>query len=551
VYRRLSNVLWLTRSRAVLAACVLVLLCSGCARRIDLAAVLREANAAYAQGDYARAAWLFHTLKQRRVLQDNAALRVSLGACYLKLGWLPYAGGEFSRAIEFERTNATAWLGLGTVYAHTNDQRKAIDCYLQAQQFEPKNAALYRKLGNALFAIKEYAQAADHYLYACSLGDENDALFATVGHCYERTYQWQKAVNAYLKAYALNRRNTYVVLRLAVLYRDQFNNMVQMKVYYDILRKINPQVAHAEARAFEDRLRTALVSNPLFATGGATSAAPTRASGATNAVTLLSHDQQQSQAAADHYEKLARVSILNDDAKGALKYFTHAFSNDTTRVHYLKEIAGLYEKSFQDLSTALTFYEQYLAAYKDKNEPEFDQMVSYVRALRDRYVQQDAERQRRQAEDEQRVREETERRQQAEAERLTQYEVAKTSAETYNSLLDEGTRCMRNESLDLERARQAYQKAIALDAKVPNAYYNLGLVYLRMTNFVQSIPYFEKALEQDKTFADAHLALGMAYERQRQIPSAIEHYQLYLEVAPNGAHADAVRDWVTRHAGAQ
>jgi len=534
----------------VLVACALVLLCGGCARRIDLAAVLREANAAYAQGDYARAAWLFHTLKQRRVLQDNAALRVSLGACYLKLGWLPYAGGEFSRAIEFDPTNATAWLGLGTVYAHTNDQRKAIDCYLQAQQCDPKNAALYRKLGNALFAIKEYAQAADHYLYAASLGDENDALFATVGYCYERTYQWQKAVNAYLKAYALNRRNAYVVLRLAVLYRDQFNNMVQMKIYYDILCRINPQVAHAEARAFEDRLRTALVSNPLFAPG-ATSAVPARADGTTNAVPLLSPAQQQRQATADHYEKLARRSVLNDDAKGALKYFTCALSNDPTRVHYLKEIAGLYEKSFQDLSTALKFYDQYLAAFKDKNDPEFDQMVSYVRALHDRYVQQDAERQRRQAEEEQRVREETARRQQEEAARLTQYEAAKESAETYNSLLDEGARCMRDESLDLERARQAYQKAIALDPKVPNAYYNLGLVYLRMTNFVQSIPYFEKALEQDATFADGHLALGMAYERQRQIPNAIEHYQLYLEVAPKGAHADAVRDWVTRHAGAQ
>jgi tetratricopeptide (TPR) repeat protein len=543
-------VMWLTRPQVVLAACVLALLCGGCARRIDLAAVLRKANAAYAQGDYARATWLFRTLKQRRDLQDNAALRISLGACYLKLGWLPYAGGEFSRAIEFDHTNATAWLGLGTVYAHTNEQRKAIDCYQQAQQFDSRNAALYRKLGNALFAIKEYAQAADHYLYAASLGDENDDLFATVGYCNERTYQWQKAVNAYLKAYALNRRNAYVVLRLAVLYRDQFNNMVQMKMYYDILRRINPQVAQAEARAFEDRLRTALVSNPLFATG-ATAAPPARASGVTNAVPLLSPEQQQRQATADHYEKLARRSVLNDDAKGALKYFTCAFSNDPHRVHYLKEIAGLYEKSFQDLSTALMFYEKYLAAFKDKTEPEFDQMASYVRALRDRYVQQDAERQRRQAEAEQQARAETERRQQEEAARCTQFEAVKESAETYNSLLDEGARCMRDESLDLERARQAYQKAIALDPKVPNAYYNLGLVFLRLTNFVQSIPYFEKALEQDAAFADGHLALGMAYERQRQIPSAIEHYQLYLEVAPNGAHADAVRDWVTRHAGAQ
>ena len=533
----------------MLAACA-ALLGGGCARRIDLAAVLREANAAYAQGDYARAAWLFHTLKQRRVLQDNAALRISLGACYLKLGWLPYAGGEFSRAIEFDRTNATAWIGLGTVYAHTNDQRKAIDCYLQAQQFEPNNAGLYRKFGNALFAIKEYAQAADYYIHAAALGDENDALFATVGYCYERIFIWQKAVDAYRKAYALNRRNAYVVLRLAVLYRDQFNNIVQMKLYYDILCRINPQVAHAEARAFEDRMRTALVSNPILA-GGATAAPPTRAGGATNAVALLSPAQQQSQAAANQFEKLARRSILNDDAKNALKYFMCTLSNDPTRVYCLKEIAGLYEKSFLDLSTALNYYDQFLAAYKDKNEPEFDQMVSYVRALRDRYVQQDAERQRRQAEEEQQVRAAAERRQQEEAERLTLFEVTKASPETYNGLLDEGARCMRDESLDLERARQAYQKAIALDAKVPNAYYNLGLVYLRLTNFVQSIPYFEKALEQDKAFADAHLALGMAYERQHQMPLASEHYQLYLEVAPNGTHAGAVRDWVTRHAGAQ
>jgi tetratricopeptide (TPR) repeat protein len=533
---------------------VLLLLCAcvlgGCGRRIDLAAVLHEANAAYTQGDYARAAWLLHTLKQRRALQDSAALRISLGACYLKLGWLPYAGGEFSRAIEFDRTNALAWMGLGTVYAHTNDYRKAIDCYLHAQQFDPQNAALYRKLGNALFAIKEYAQAADHYLYAAQLGDENDDLFATVGYCYERTYQWQKAVNAYLKAYGLNRRNAYVVLRLAVLYRDQFNNMVQMKNYYDILRKINPQVAQAEARAFEDRLRTALVSNPLFATGGATNAA-VRATGPTNAAARLTPELQQQQAVADHYEKLARRSILNDDAKKAIQYFSIAYSNEPARVHYLKEIAGLYEKSFQDLSMALKYYEQYLEKFKDKDDPEFDQMVVYVRGLHDRYVQQDAERQRRQAEEEQRAKDEAARRAQEEAERQKQFEQAKQSAETYDTLLDEGARYMRSESLDLERARQAYQKAITLDPKIPNAYYNLGLVYLRMTNFVQCVPYFEKALEQDATFADSHLALGMVYERQRDLPKAIEHYQLYLEVAPNGLHAATVRDWVTRHAGAQ
>ncbi|MCX7002655.1 MAG: tetratricopeptide repeat protein [bacterium] len=225
-------------------------------------------------------------------------------------------------------------------------------------------------------------------------------------------------------------------------------------------------------------------------------------------------------AVADYYEKLARRAILNDDTKSALRYFACAFSNDQTRVRYLKEIAGLHETAAQDPGTT-RIGDQHLAADEGTNDPACDQRADYVRGLL-RSALQDA-----------------------------QSEGANEPVATYNGLLDEGARYMRDDSLDYERARQAYQKAIALDPKVPNAYYNLGLVYLRLTNFVQSIPCFEKALEQDATFADAHLALGMAYERQRDNARASEHYQLYLEVAPQGAHADAVRDWVTRHAGTQ
>ena len=226
-------------------------------------------------------------------------------------------------------------------------------------------------------------------------------------------------------------------------------------------------------------------------------------------------------AVADYYEKLARRAILLDDTKSALKYFTCAFSNDQTRVRYLKEIASLHEKTAQAPGTAQGYDDQHLAADKGTNDPVYNQLADRVRAVL-RAALQDA-----------------------------QSEGANEPVATYNGLLDEGARYMRDDSLDLERARQAYQKAIALDPKMPNAYYNLGLVYLRLTNFVQSIPYLEKALEQDATFADAHLALGMAYERQRDNAHASEHYQLYLEVAPQGAHVDAVRDWVTRHAGTQ
>jgi len=534
--------------RQQLAAVALTCLLAACGRRVDLAAWLNQANAAYTQGDYQRAAWILYRLKQRRDLDDNANVRVSLGACYLKMGWLAYAGGEFSRAIAFDSTNVLAWLGLGSVYACTNEYRKAIDCYLHARQYDPQNATVYRKLGNALFAIHEYAQAADHYLYAATLGDENDDLFATVGYCYERTYQWQKAVNAYLKAYNLNARNTRVILRLAILYRDQFNNMVATKKYYDILCRINPQVARAEARAFEERLRSALISNPLL-TDGSTTGDITAAVGATNVGIAAVGELQRR--AADYFADLARRSILNDLPKEALRYYNQALSNDPSRVHYYKSIAELYEKSFKDLNMAIKYYDRYLEACKDRHSAEFDATVAYVRQLRDQYVQQDAERQRRQAEEDERAQAEQTQREQDAAQRQREFEAARQSAETYDALLQEGARYMSDDNLNLERAREAYQKAINLNPLYPNAYYNLGLIYYRQTNMAQSVEYFDKALVQNPRFADAHLALGMAYERMQRRTDAIEHCQLYLEIAPNGARAEEIKQWLERNAGAQ
>ena len=143
--------------------------------------LLREADKAFRGGDYGRAAWVYYQLK--RQFRDNANIHISLGYTYLKLGWPLYAGGEFSTALEITgKTNALAWLGLGTADAPT---------------YAPDNPAVNKKLGNTFYYSGEYNLAAKNYLHAATLGERNSDLYSAIGACYEHIEQWSKAAYAY------------------------------------------------------------------------------------------------------------------------------------------------------------------------------------------------------------------------------------------------------------------------------------------------------------------------------------------------------------------
>lgn len=531
-------------SRALTSSLTLLFLAllAACARQPSPALLLKEADQAFQAGDAARAAYLYYKLKRSRDFRQHDGIRVSLGSAYLRLGWLPYAAGEFSSALKLSaNTNALAWLGLGTYYARTNDWTSAILCYAHARTLDPYNPLVYLKLGNAFFQAREYAQAADNFLYAASLGKESDELYGAIALCYERTAQWPRAAAAYEKAHKLNPKNDRIVRRAAALYRDQLGNMAKTRYFYDTLKRLNPDAARADARYFEEKLRTAITSNPFLSAISSTGAPPTTTASASNL-------PPQRITQADYYESKARVSLLNDLPKEALKYYRLALEADPSRARYNRDIADIYEKYFQDLNLAIKHLDRFLELCKD--DAQFEQVLAHRNALREQYNRQDAERLRRQQEEEQKRRAE-EQRQRAEEEQRQRAFDATPAPTSYDAALAAGARFLREESLNLPEARRMFETAISLNPSYPDAFYNLGLVCVRQTNFADSIQYFKTALEKDPRYAKAYLALGMVYERLLDRSNAIESYAQYLDLMPGDAFSATVRERIEKLAAAQ
>jgi Flp pilus assembly protein TadD len=54
-----------------------------------------------------------------------------------------------------------------------------------------------------------------------------------------------------------------------------------------------------------------------------------------------------------------------------------------------------------------------------------------------------------------------------------------------------------------DRAIQAYERALALDAHVPHVHYNLGLIYMERKDYHRATAHFYRALETDPNDRDA------------------------------------------------
>jgi len=535
----------------VLAAAGIWILASGCGNRQSYAELLAEADAAYTAANYEHAAWIYSKLKKRGDFRDNAALRISLGSTYLKLGWLHNAGCEFSEAVELSnQTNSLAWLGLGSCYGATGDWKRAKLCFEHAFANDAQNPLVLLKLGTAYFNLGEYGYAIRCYVSAADHGNDSADLRTAIGLCYEQNPLWiTKAAAEYEKAFIKDPQNATLARKLAVLYRDKLNVIPKAEQYYNELKRLDANLARQEAVQFEERLKAAVRSNPLFSASTPTGTAAAAGSPQGLLTQGSRAKQPKTVTEADHYESLAETALGNGLPKEALDYYNKALKADPKRTCYNRDIAVIYERYFRDLNLAIKHYDKYLESCKD--DAQFETTLLYVKSLREQYHQQDTERRRRQEEEEKQRRELEAKRQQDEAARSNAFAQAQKDPQDYDGVLDAGAQWLQGPVPDLVKARDCFQKAIRINASYPNAYYNLGLVCVKQTNLAESIGYFSAALERDRKFADAHLALGMVYVRLNQMPDAIEHYNCFLELAPNSSYAEPIRAWLTKNAGAQ
>lgn len=98
---------------------------------------------------------------------------------------------------------------------------------------------------------------------------------------------------------------------------------------------------------------------------------------------------------------------------------------------------------------------------------------------------------------------------------------------------------------DFAGAIELYNKALAITPNAPRTWSNLAGAYSAMDNFSQARNAYQKAVDLDaKGEADAWFYLASLDENFNQGPKAIQEYQKYLQVAPNGNSAQYARERV-------
>ncbi len=83
-----------------------------------------------------------------------------------------------------------------------------------------------------------------------------------------------------------------------------------------------------------------------------------------------------------------------------------------------------------------------------------------------------------------------------------------------------------------DEARRAFERAITLDPKVPQNYYNLALVELSDKRYGEATTALRSFLKLEPDNALAHLLLGRALHNQNQTLPAIAEFRRALELAP-------------------
>jgi len=96
---------------------------------------------------------------------------------------------------------------------------------------------------------------------------------------------------------------------------------------------------------------------------------------------------------------------------------------------------------------------------------------------------------------------------------------------------------------NLAAACDAYQRALALDARFADAYINLGRLLHQGGNAPEAVRLYHLALESAPEDAIAHYNLAIALEDRGQLSAALAHYQRALASDPHfaDAHFNAAR----------
>ena len=96
-----------------------------------------------------------------------------------------------------------------------------------------------------------------------------------------------------------------------------------------------------------------------------------------------------------------------------------------------------------------------------------------------------------------------------------------------------------------DEAIPLYLKAIELNPKNTNLYYNLGIAYLKTSQFPKAAEAFKKTIQLNPKDSDAYYNLGILYESYlKDNAMALYYYSLYLKYTSEKTKVNEVKSWI-------
>jgi len=92
-----------------------------------------------------------------------------------------------------------------------------------------------------------------------------------------------------------------------------------------------------------------------------------------------------------------------------------------------------------------------------------------------------------------------------------------------------------------EEAERHYERAIAVDSNYPLAHYNLGNLYDEQGDLTRAEQHYATALRLNPNYADAHFNLALLAERRGDFLNAVRHWKSYLKLDNSGTWANIAR----------
>jgi tetratricopeptide (TPR) repeat protein len=103
-----------------------------------------------------------------------------------------------------------------------------------------------------------------------------------------------------------------------------------------------------------------------------------------------------------------------------------------------------------------------------------------------------------------------------------------------------------NQQQDFSGAQKPLLRSLELNKDSAEAHYELGRSLWALGKWQDAEPHARRAIAINKDFAPSHVLMGNIYLRHRDANAALAEFQEYLRLDPEGQHAEAVKEMVSK-----